>query len=81
MSCTTTNERSFASVRMLFKAIVSLTLFTSAVMAEIIRGGLNAIPNGQFESAYAQGSGTLHTMVLIVLPQAYRHIAPTLLSR
>lgn len=72
---------SVVAVKTLFKAIVSLTLFTSAVMAEIIRGGLNAIPRGQFESAYAQGFGALHTMRLIVLPQAYRHIVPTLLSQ
>lgn len=72
---------SVVAVKTLFKAIVSLTLFTSAVMAEIIRGGLNAIPRGQFEAAYAQGFGIVRTMGLIVLPQAYRHIVPTLLSQ
>ena len=72
---------SVVAVKTLFKAIVSLTLFTSAVMAEIIRGGLNAIPRGQFEAAYSQGFGTVHTMGLIVLPQAFRHIVPTLLSQ
>ena len=72
---------SVVAVKTLFKAIVSLTLFTSAVMAEIIRGGLNAIPRGQFEAAYSQGFGVAHTMGLIVLPQAFRHIVPTLLSQ
>ena len=72
---------SVVAVKTLFKAIVSLTLFTSAVMAEIIRGGLNAIPRGQFEAAYSQGFGMVHTMGLIVLPQAFRHIVPTLLSQ
>ncbi len=72
---------SVASVKTLFKAIVSLTLFTSAVMAEIIRGGLNAVPVGQFEAARSQGFGMPRTMSFIVLPQAFRHIVPTLLSQ
>ena len=72
---------SVVAVKTLFKAIVAFTLFTTAVMAEIIRGGLNSVPVGQFESAYSQGFGTLHTMTLIVLPQAFRNIVPTLLSQ
>lgn len=72
---------STVAVKTLFKAVVSFTLFTSAIMAEIIRGGLNSVAHGQFESAYAQGFGTLHTMTLIVLPQAFRNIIPTLLSQ
>ena len=63
------------------KAIVALTLFTSAIMAEIIRGGLNAVPKGQFEAAYSQGFSTFRTMTLIVLPQAVKSIVPTLLSQ
>ncbi|MDO4483459.1 MAG: amino acid ABC transporter permease [Clostridia bacterium] len=72
---------SVVALKTLFKAIVSLTLFTSAVMAEIIRGGLNAVPKGQFEAAYSQGFGTVRTMERIVLPQAFRHIVPTMLSQ
>ena len=72
---------STVTVKSLFKAIVSLTLFTSAIMAEIIRGGLNSVARGQFEAAYSQGFGTLQTMTLIVLPQAFRNIVPTLLSQ
>ncbi|MGN1019712.1 MAG: amino acid ABC transporter permease [Aristaeellaceae bacterium] len=72
---------SVVALKTLFKAIVAFTLFTTAVMAEIIRGGLNSVPVGQFESAYSQGFGTLHTMTLIVLPQAFRNIVPTLLSQ
>lgn len=68
-------------VQILFRAFVALVLFTSSIIAEIIRGGLNAIPKGQFEAAHSQGFSTLQTMVYIVLPQAYRAVVPTLLSQ
>ena len=65
----------------MFKAAVALILFTSSVIAEIVRGGLNAVPQGQFEAGHAQGFGTVQIMLYIVLPQAYRSIIPTLLSQ
>lgn len=68
-------------VKLLFKAAVALILFTSSVIAEIVRGGLNAIPKGQFEAGYSQGFSMVQVMIYIVLPQAYRKIVPTLLSQ
>ena len=68
-------------MKILFRAVVALVLFESSIIAEIIRGGLNAIPKGQFEAAETQGFSTVQTMVYIVLPQAYRAVVPTLLSQ
>jgi putative glutamine transport system permease protein len=68
-------------VKMLYKAAFALILFTSSVIAEIVRGGLNAVAHGQFEAGYAQGFNTVQVMIYIVLPQAYRNIVPTLLSQ
>lgn len=68
-------------VKLLFKAVTALVLFTSSVMAEIVRGGLNSVAHGQFEAGYSQGFNTVQVMVYIVLPQAYRNIIPTLLSQ
>lgn len=68
-------------VKLLFKAAAALILFTSSVIAEIVRGGLNSVPPGQFEAGYSQGFSTVQVMVYIVLPQAYRNIVPTLLSQ
>lgn len=67
--------------KVLFRSMVALVLFTSSVIAEIVRGGLNSVHEGQFEAGHAQGFSTLQIMWHIVLPQAYRAIVPTLLSQ
>lgn len=56
-------------------------LFTSAMMAEIVRGGLNAIPKGQFEAAASQGFSFIGTLWYIVIPQCFRKILPTMMSQ
>ena len=72
---------SSAEVKLLFKTAVALVLFTSSVIAEIVRGGLNSVAHGQFEAGHAQGFSMVQIMCYIVLPQAFRNIVPTLLSQ
>ena len=62
-------------------SVLAFTIFTSAVMAEIIRGGFNAIPKSQFEAAQSQGFGFFSTMRLIILPQTFKTIIPALFSQ
>lgn len=72
---------SSVEVKLLFKGAMALILFTSSVIAEIVRGGLNSVAPGQFEAGHSQGFTTVQIMIYIVLPQAYRNIIPTLLSQ
>jgi putative glutamine transport system permease protein len=72
---------SSSEVQMMFKAIVALVLFTSSVMAEIIRGGLNSVAYGQFEAGYSQGFTFIQVLLYIVMPQALRVVVPTMLSQ
>ena len=58
------------------RAIVVFTLFTAAYMAEIVRGGLQSVPRGQFEAAKAVGLSPFGQTAYIVLPQALRNVIP-----
>ena len=69
---------SSAEVKLLFKTAVALILFTSSVIAEIVRGGLNSVAHGQFEAGHSQGFSTVQIMLFIVLPQAFRAAFPAL---
>jgi len=64
----------------LLRALVGVALFASAYMAEVIRGGLQAIPKGQFEGAMALGLGYWKMMGLIVLPQALKLVIPGIVN-
>ncbi|MCR5771008.1 putative glutamine transport system permease protein [Butyrivibrio fibrisolvens DSM 3071] len=67
--------------KLMFKACVALILYTSAVIAEIVRGGLNSVASGQIEAGQSQGFSMVQIMRFIVLPQTFRAIIPTLLSQ
>jgi His/Glu/Gln/Arg/opine family amino acid ABC transporter permease subunit len=62
-------------------AIVALTLYTSAVMAEIVRAGIRSLARGQTDAARALGLGYLQTLRFVVLPQALRRMTPALVSQ
>lgn len=62
-------------------SVLAFTIFTSAVMAEIVRGGLNAIPQSQFEALQSQGFGFFASLRLVILPQCFKTIIPALFSQ
>ncbi len=61
--------------------IVGYTIFSSAYMAETIRGGLQAIPKGQYEASDALGMNGMQKMRFIILPQALRIVIPAIVGQ
>jgi general L-amino acid transport system permease protein len=64
----------------LLRALIGVALFSAAYMAEVVRGGLQAIPKGQYEAAQALGLGYWRMMRLIVLPQALKIVIPGIVN-
>ncbi len=64
----------------LLRALIMVALFSAAYLAEVIRGGLQAIPRGQFEAADALGLNYRQKMSLIVLPQALKLVIPGIVN-
>jgi general L-amino acid transport system permease protein len=64
----------------LARVLIGVVLFAGAYMAEAVRGGLQAIPRGQFEGAMALGLGYWRMMGLVILPQALRLVIPGLVN-
>lgn len=69
-----------SNVNQLLRAIVAVCLFAAAYMAEVVRGGLQAIPRGQYEAASSLGLGYWQTTRLIVMPQALKIMIPTIVG-
>ena len=64
----------------LVRCLIGVALFSSAYMAEVIRGGLQAIPKGQYEAAAALGLGYWKTTRLVILPQALKLVIPGIVN-
>ncbi|MBF2735178.1 MAG: amino acid ABC transporter permease [Betaproteobacteria bacterium AqS2] len=62
------------------RAIIAITIFQSAYTAEAIRGGLSAVPRGQYEAAEALGFGFWKSTILITLPQALKISIPAIMN-
>ncbi len=63
------------------RAIVGLTMFSVAYLAENVRGGLQALPRGQTEAARALGLSTPLTLIFIILPQALKSVIPAIIGQ
>jgi general L-amino acid transport system permease protein len=68
------------SIDKLLRALIMVALFSAAYLAEVIRGGLQAIPRGQFEAAEALGLTYAQKMGLIILPQALKLVIPGIVN-
>jgi general L-amino acid transport system permease protein len=64
----------------LLRVMIGVIMFTAAYLAEDVRGGLQAIPKGQYEAAEAIGLSSFHAMWFIILPQALRAVIPALVG-
>jgi glutamate transport system permease protein len=61
--------------------VIGLTLYNGSVLAEVFRAGINAVPRGQAEAAYAIGMRKYQVMTLILLPQAVKIMLPAIVSQ
>lgn len=69
------------TVDSLIRVITGFILFSAAYLAENVRGGLQAVPRGQYEAAYAVGLNTYQTTRRIILPQALRAVIPAIVGQ
>jgi len=75
------NTLSWVSLNPLYAGIAAVTTYSSAYIAEIIRGGIESIDQGQIEAARSVGLNKSQTMIHVVLPQALRRMLPTFVNQ
>jgi general L-amino acid transport system permease protein len=68
------------SINKVLSALIAVALFSAAYMAEVVRGGLAAIPKGQYEAAAAMGLPYWQSMAFVILPQALRLSLPNIVG-
>jgi general L-amino acid transport system permease protein len=68
------------TIDVLMRVLIGMTLFSAAYLAEVIRGGLQAVPKGQIEAAQSLGLSYWQTQRMIVLPQALRLVVPAIVN-
>lgn len=61
--------------------ILTLGIYHGAYMAEVVRAGIESVPKGQFEAAYAQGFGYIQKMYFVILPQSIKVILPPMVNQ
>jgi len=69
-----------STIDVLLRVLIGMTLFTAAYLAEVVRGGLQALPKGQIEAAQSLGLGYWQTTRKVVLPQALRLVVPATMN-
>ncbi|REK87377.1 amino acid ABC transporter permease [Streptomyces inhibens] len=61
--------------------VIGLTIYNGSVQAEVLRAGINSVPTGQREAAYALGMSKTQVMTTVLIPQAVRAMLPTIISQ
>lgn len=69
------------STKPMWALVVGLGIYNACVQAEVLRAGINSVPKGQYEAAYAIGMRKTQVMVTILMPQAIRAMMPTIISQ
>ena len=69
-----------SSIDLILRVIIMMTFFNSAYIAEVVRGGLAALPSGQYEAANSLGLDYSQSMRLIILPQALKISIPGIVN-
>lgn len=69
-----------STIDVLARVLIGMTFFTAAYLAEVVRGGLQAVPKGQIEAAQSLGLSYWQTQRKIVLPQALRLVVPAIVN-